>query len=350
MNNETVSFDQSEFINHTDYTQNNIFAQIKYGKKRKKWSYGFTVLSQMIHSELNQNQQNGLYVSPSANIGYQNRKTGNFSLNAGRKFSTISINDVYTNYIYQGNRNFIQNKTGFTVLPDYNVGLSYNVGEPTSQYFNFNINFSKNEDYLSNNMIVNPNYTFNQRILVKNSSNLYSNVELKKYLRFLKSRLSILGSYTLSDYENSINNQQLIKTKFTNFKAGFEMKSGWIKFINYELGYEWAFNTISSDVNSNSYMDQKGFANLYFTINPQFRIETFVEYYKFGNTAQKTTQFWDIKANYISKKYNMSVFVQGNNLLNSNSIQRYSIDNISESLYTQRLMPRHVVLGINKNF
>ncbi|WP_435522483.1 hypothetical protein [Chryseobacterium indoltheticum] len=229
------------------------------------------------------------------------------------------------------------------------MGFSYNIGEQTSQYLNFNINFFRSEDYLSNNMIVNPNYTFNQTILVKNSKNLSSNLELRKYLKFLKSRLSILGSYMLSDYENSVNNQPLIKTKFTNWKAGIEMKSGWTKFINYELGYEWAFNTVSSDVNSNNYMDQKAFANIYFTISPQFRIDSYIDYYKFGNTNQKTTQFWDIKANYISKKYNMSIFVQGNNLLNSNSIQRYSVDNISESLYTQRLMPRHIVLGINKN-
>ncbi|WP_123891579.1 hypothetical protein [Chryseobacterium piscicola] len=97
-------------------------------------------------------------------------------------------------------------------------------------------------------------------------------------------------------------------------------------------------------------MDQKGFANLYFTVNTQFRIESYLEYYKFGNTNQKTTQFWDIKINYISKKYDFNIFVQGNNLLNSNSIQRYSINNISESLYNQRLIPLHIVFGINKNF
>lgn len=128
------------------------------------------------------------------------------------------------------------------------------------------------------------------------------------------------------------------------------MKSGWIKFINYEMGYEWNFNRISSEVNSNSYTDEKGFANLYFTISPQLRIESFFEYYKFGNTEQNTTQFLDIKANYTSKKYNIGVFIQGNNLLNSNSIQRYSINNISESLYTQRLLPRHIVLESTRIF
>lgn len=350
LNNVAVNFDQSTFINHTDYLQNNIFGQVKYSRKNEKWNYGFTVLSQMINSNLNQIHQNGFYVSPSTNIGYQNKKIGNFNLNVGRKFSTISINDVYTNYIYQGNRNFRQSDTGFMALPDYNVGFSYSIGEMMSEYLNFGINYFRNEDYLSNNMIVNPNYTFNQTILVKNNNILSSNLELRKYLKFLKSRLSILGNYMLSDYKNSINNQPLVKTRFTNIKIGFEMKSGWIKFINYELGYEWTFNNISSDVNSNSYLDQKGFANLYLTLNPQFRIESLVEYYKFGNTAQKTTQFWDIKVNYVLKKYDMNVFLQGNNLLNSNSIQRYSISNISESLYTQRLIPFHIILGINKTF
>ncbi|WP_312078450.1 TonB-dependent receptor [Chryseobacterium sp.] len=350
LNNDVVNFDRTDFINQTDYLQNTVFAQAKYNKKSKKWNYGFTVLNQMIYSDLNQHTQNGFYISPSANIGYQDRKTGNINLNAGRRFSTISVNDVYTDYIYQGNRNFRKNNTDFNVLPSYNLGLSYYVGNQMSEYLNFNINFFRNEDYLSNNMIVNPDYTFNQTILVKNNSNLSSELELRKYLKFVKSRFSILASYNLSDYENSINNQPLIQTKFTKWKLGVEMKSGWTKFVNYEFGYDWTFNKITSEVNSNNYMDQKGFANLYFTINPQFRIESYFEYYKFGNTDQKTTQFWDIKINYISKKYDFNMFVQGNNLLNSNRIQRFSISNISESLYTQRLMPLHVVLGINKNF
>jgi hypothetical protein len=160
-------------------------------------------------------------------------------------------------------------------------------------------------------MIVNPNFTFNQVILVKNNNTLSSNLELRKYIKFLKSRISILGSYMLSDYANSINNQSLIKTKFSNLKTGFEMKSGFTGFANYELGYEWSFNKVASEVNSNTYKDQKGFLNLYFTINPLFRIESFVEYYKFGNTDQKTTQFWDVKVNYNYKKYNFNVFFTG---------------------------------------
>ncbi|MGN7862956.1 hypothetical protein [Chryseobacterium sp. 22458] len=164
------------------------------------------------------------------------------------------------------------------------------------------------------------------------------------------SPLSLFESFISSDYENSVNNQRLIKSKFSSLKTGFEMKSGWTTFINYELGYQWIFNKIMSDVNDNKYIDQKGFINLYMTITPEFRIESYLEYYKFGNTNARTTQFWDVKLNYRLKKQNMNLFLQGNNLLNSNSIQRFSISNISESLYTQKLIPLHFVLGLNKSF
>ncbi|WHF52204.1 carboxypeptidase-like regulatory domain-containing protein [Chryseobacterium gotjawalense] len=349
-NNQKIIFDNSPFINNINFSQNQIFAQGKFQKKHKKWNYGLALLNEYISFDFNPENKAGFYISPSINVGYENRKTGNFNLHTSRKFSTVSINDLYTNYLYQGNRNFKRSEVGFVVLPNYNAGFSYNLGDMLSEHLTFSANYFINEDYLSNNMIVNPNFIYNQSILVKNNTTLSSHIELRKYLKLLKSRISILGSYLLSEYENSINNQPLIKTEFNNLKIGFEMKSGWTSFANYELGYEWSFNKIASEINSNNYKDQKGFFNLYFTLNAQFRIESLLEYYKFGNTNQDTTQFWDVKANYNYKKYNFNVFLQGNNLLNSNSIQKYSITNISESLYTQKLIPRHIVLGINKNF
>lgn len=351
LNNNKIYFDDRQFINNTSLKQNNFFAQGKYFKKlNKKWRLGLIFLNQLVYSDLNNKKETGFYILPSINLGYQNRKTGNFSLYAGRRFSTTSINDVYSNYIYQGNRSFKESSIPFSILPNYNFTFSYNVGQITSEYLSFNVNYSRNENYLSNNMIVNPSYTFNQVITVKNNKTLSSGLELRKYLKFIKSRIGILSNYAFSEYENSINYQPLIGTKLSILRNGLELKSGFTGFINYEVGYEVAFNKINSETNSNRYKDQKAFMNLYFNINSSLKIESFLEYYKFGNTDQKSTQFLDIKINYNSKKYNANVYLQGNNLLNSNSITRYSIDNISESLFTQKLIPLHIILGINKNF
>ena len=80
--------------------------------------------------------------------------------------------------------------------------------------------------------------------MVKNSDNFFGNIEFRKYIKLIRSRISIVGNLLISNYENSINNQNLIRTKFSNYKIGFEMKSGWLKKINYELGYDWTFNDI----------------------------------------------------------------------------------------------------------
>lgn len=64
-------------------------------------------------------------------------------------------------------------------MPSYNVGLSYNVGNTLDEYLKFDLNFYRDEDYISNNMIVNPNYTINQSILVRNNKNINLSLELK---------------------------------------------------------------------------------------------------------------------------------------------------------------------------
>lgn len=349
--NQNIDFDKSVFVNDVNFLQNNIFNEIKFlNKKEKGFNYNFSIYSQYITSDYNNTHKSGVYFSPNFNISYQNRKTGNFSIFGSRKFASTTINDLYINYIYQGSRNFRRSEIGFNMLPNYSLGFTYSLGDVISQYLNLNINFIRDEDYIANNMIVNPNYTFNQNILVKNNKNINANLELRKYLKFLKSRFSLLSTYFVSEYENSVNNQPLIKTKFSNFKIGFEMKSGWQKLINYELGYDFIFNKIISEANSNKFLDEKGFLNLYITISKKIRLDAQYELYNYGNTNQKSINFLDFKLNYIVDKYKFNLFLQGNNLLNENQLQRYSISNISESLYTQKLLQRNIILGVNKNF
>ncbi len=345
-----ILFDKSPFENLVDFTQNKLFSQANYNTKLKKWKFGFGLITQLISSNLNGDTKDVFNVSPNLRVGYKWRGYGDFNVNAGRTISQTGVQNFYQNFIYQGNRSFRQSNVSFQNLPAYNFGFSYSLGDELSRKFNLSINYSRQEDYIANNSIINQNYSFNQSILVKDSDQLFANAEARKYLKFIKSRISLLGNYSISNYQNSINNQPLINSQFQNIKVGFEMKSGWTKKINYELGYDWNFSSINSDVNSNDYLDQKGFVNLYFNFNPQIRLESQYEYYKFGNALQKTTQFWDVKFNYQVKKHQMNIYINANNLLDNKSIQRYSISNISESLYTQRLLPRHVAFGLNKNF
>lgn len=345
-----IFFDKSDYENNINFKQNKLFAKAKYTQKIKKWTFGGTLLNQLISTDFNKQKKQQFVVTPNFNLSYENLKAGTFTFSAGRSFSQTEINDLNINYIYQESRSFQKSDVGFQLLPSYNFNFVYTVGNELSNQLTFSAFYYRNEDYLSNNVIINPNYSFFQKILVKNSKNISTNLEAKQYIKLISSRFSLLGSYMLSDYQNSINNQALISTKFSNIKAGFEMKSGWTKFFNYELGYNFTFNNIKSDINSSKYTDQKGFVNLYFRLKDNLNLQSNYEIYRYGSTAQKSIQFFDLNIDYKWSKYKMNVFIKGNNLLNVSSIQRYSIDNISESLYTQRLISRNIVLGINKNF
>lgn len=347
---QQILFENSDFMNSLNLEQNKLYAQLKYNSKIKKWKYDFGLLTEFISSKNNKQFQQGLFVSPNFSLSYELGRNQNINLFGSRRFSETRFNNLFQNYIYQGNRSFQKSNLNFEMLPDINLGLSYNIGDELSKSFRINLNYLKYEKMIANNTFINPNYNFNQSILVKNNHSFFSNLEARKYLKFLKSRFSLLGNIMISSYHNSINNQPLIKTKFSNYKIGFEMKSGWLKKINYELGYDWTFNKMISEINMNDYTDHKGFFNLYYNFTDNFRWESKLEYYQFGNTSQKTTQFLDVKIDYILKRHKMNLFLKGNNLLNSNTIQRYSVTNVSESVYTQRLLPLHVVFGINKNF
>lgn len=345
-----IYFDASSFTNRTDFLQNTLFTKAKYNRKLKKWGYELNFLGEFIHSDLNQNKNDGFYISPGFSINYGHFRSGTISLSANKKFSPLGINQYYQNYLYQGNRNFRSNPIDYTVLSNLDIGLSYNLGDNFSKNFMLGFNYTKNDNFLSSNLIINPEYTFVQNIVLKDLESYSANMELKRFINFIKSRISLLAFYSINNSKNSINHQPLIHSQFKIFKTGFEMKSGWLKKINYELGYEWTFNDLNSDNNNSRYTNQKGFANLYYNINKELKWVTNFELYKFGTSGQKTTQFLDMKLDYIYKKFNMNVFIVANNLLNADSIQRYSIDNISESAYIQRLLPRHIVLGVNKNF
>lgn len=350
LDNQKLDFDNSEYINHLDYLLNDVFFNVKRTFSLKKWNFSAGVDQHFYSSKINSSDENNYTISPNLSVQYKYKHNGLVSLSGGRKLASIRMERLYTNYIYIGNRNFNRNAMGFQMLPDYNLILMFSHGNPLSQEIKASVFYTRTEKYVSNNVLINPNFTMNQNILIQNNSSFNFTSEIKRYLKFIRSRISIFNNYMTSNYENSVNSGPLRQTDFSSYKLGIEMKSGWIRKINYEFGYEWNFNSMKSNDFSNSYVDQRGFVNLYYNFSKVLKASSSIDYYKFGNTEQKSTQFWDVQIDYRLPKNKVNFFVKGNNLLNSNSIQRYSLTNISESLYTQRLLPRNVVLGMDLSF
>ena len=253
-------------------------------------------------------------MAPNFNIAYQYKSNGTVSFSGSRKLTPLKVEQLYTQYIYQGNRNFNRSGVNFDFMPDYNLGLVYTLGNQLSEQITASAFYQHNEKYLSNTIIANPNFMANQSILVKDNSTFMFNSEIRKYLKVLRSRISIFNNYLTSNYQNSVNEGPLQTTAYSSYKLGLEMKSGWLKKINYEFGYEWNFNIMKSSNFSNSYIDQRGFFNLYYRFTDVVKLQSNLDYFNFGNTTQRTTQFLDMKLDYKIKKHKLDLFISANNL------------------------------------
>jgi len=345
-----IDFDDSDFKNHTIFRENNLYLSGKYFRKINKWTYNFSLLGEYISGNLNRKKHNGGYLSPMLNISYRPGRTQNITLSASKRISSVDAGSYYTHYIYQGDRSFTKSNLDYSRMPSYQTGLMYRIGNDLSQVLELSINYVYNDRYIANNMIVNPDYTFNQKIWIKDQNLLFADLKIGKYIKGIASRINITSGYVFSSYQNKVNNQPLTQTKVSNIPLGIDLKSGWTGAINYEAGYKWTFNKVHSDINSNDYLDQTAYLNIYYTASDRLRFQSNFEYYKYGNTSQKSTQFWDVQAFYKVPRFKINFFIKANNLLNSNSITRYSLDNVSESIYTQKLLPRHIIFGFDKSF
>ncbi|WBV50945.1 peptidase associated/transthyretin-like domain-containing protein [Chryseobacterium gambrini] len=349
--NEVWANKDLNFDNNLEIIKTNFFINPTYQYKAEKWKLKVSGNSSFLNVKSdNKNTFNDFLFSPTFTIRYENKSTGNFALEYIKTFSNTEITDIYNGYIYMGNRIFAKSNTDFNILPNYNINFDYQLGNVLKESMSFNINYLHNNDYMSSNFIVNSDYTFNQKIILKNNYYLNVNLELKKFINLINSRFSLINKLSKSSYENSVNDSRIQKTRSTNYTLGFELKSGWLKSINYELGYNWVFNYLTFTNNKRDYINQNGYFNLYYNLSSKLFIDSNIEYYLFGQSNQKHSTFVDLKASYKLIDSKMNIFIQGRNLLNTKYISGYSINNISESFYTQKLLPLSILIGFNKNF
>ena len=113
------------------------------------------------------------------------------------------------------------------------------------------------------------------------------------------------------------------------------------------------FESFAKKHNYKLYLVMSGYGNLDYTLQQEFESPLFTinyEYYNFGGQNQSATNFLDVKLYYQFQKSKMKFFVKGNNLCNNKEIKRTLVTPVTERYFTQRLLPLHILLGMNINF
>ena len=177
------------------------------------------------------------------------------------------------------------------------------------------------------------------------------NTSMDRYFKPILSNLKINLGYSKSDYKNIVNNSELRKVNSINYNYGFELRSAFKGFFNYNIGSKWTINEIKTTT-VNSFTNNETFLDLLFDINDKFSFQVQNERYFFGNidNENNTYYFSDVEARYNLNENKLSFSLSGKNLFNTNTFKTFSISDINTSITEYRLLSRYVLLKMKYRF
>ncbi|HYX09508.1 MAG TPA: carboxypeptidase-like regulatory domain-containing protein [Bacteroidales bacterium] len=343
------------FHNNINYSSDDIYIKLKYLLKLGRiFFFGKTEFHQLINRLLSDSlvqNQRPFFINPSLgfewNLNADNRIYASFS----RNITNASIQDIFNKNVIGGFRTFTIGTGTFNQLDATTWLLNYQLGKWTDNFFaNTYIYFTKNHDFLSNNIFLNPNYSIQQKILVHDREAFIITSNIDRFIRIITSNIKFDIGFSSISSSNMINNSDLRKVKSQKFKYGMELRSGFGGFFNYHLGSIWTTGKIIKPI-INEFTENHSFLDLIFTFK-SFNLQVQSESYYFKNLTKGKNIFYfiDFEANYEIRKNKLSLSLSGKNLMNTSLYRNYLVDDISISTTEYRLFPSFFILGVKYRF
>jgi len=351
----TILETPTDYQNSTTYSVNNLYFKSKYRIKLDDIAITGKLDFHQLFNQLEQNnktEQQPFFINPTVGLDWKintkNRIRTSYSYNT----TNAKILDVYNNFALTDFRSFSKGAGAFNQLNASTVFLNYQLGNWSDVFFaNTSIIYSKNSDFFSTNSFITQNYSQAEKIIIKDREMLSVNTNIDRYFKSLSSNLKLNLGYSKSNYKNVVNNSELREVKSTNYNYGFEIRSAFKDFFNYNIGSKWTINEIKTTIN-NSFTNNEIFLDLLFDINDNLSFQIQNERYFFGNIDSKNSTYYfsDLEARYTLKENKISFSLSGKNLFNTNTFRTYSINDISTSSTEYRLLPRYVLLKMEYRF
>jgi hypothetical protein len=172
------------------------------------------------------------------------------------------------------------------------------------------------------------------------------------YINPLSSNIKVKGGYSQSNFKNVINNSNLREVKSATYNLGLEMRSAFTGIFNYHIGTNWRWNTVEASGVSNSFVDNTSFLDLSFVFNERVDAQIKTERYFFGNINEgdNTYYFIDVDARYNVKDSPFSFKITARNLTDTREFRTSTINDVSSSTVSYRLLPRYLLAGVTFRF
>lgn len=344
------------FINDLRLTSKNLGATSKYTFKFSRIEFVPELDMRWTNTSLDRlgeiDENDFVLLNPKFYTKWNIHKKGELVATVSYRSSLTNILDVLPTYYNDGLRSFSKGIDDMQSLQALSSTLAYTLGRWTDRlYVNFVLGMNKDYDYLSPNVLVQPNFSLSQNQIVKNRNTTFAKTQINYYLKFLSSNLKINLSTSISDFQNSVNDEVRDVTMKNN-EYGFELRSVWKFWLNMNVGT--SFNAVNyQSISTNKVLNNTSFIHFYFKFSKNLTGYYKNEMYYFGNhqiSGKKSYFFGDFGLNWKVEKYKCDLSLTGKNLYNTNVYRTVNVTDYYSSTVEYKLLPRYVMMGIDFNF
>ena len=345
------NFSDELFVNDVDFNFTDTYVALKYRLKTGIFTFdpGLT-----FHSYNTNNNQYGDYfetkisdVRPDFRINLQFKQTESLRLTYRETTQFTDVNNLARAYVFNNYNNLFQGE------PELEAGkvINYNLNYRSINQFTFtNIfagaNYSKRSNSIQSRTTL---VGINSVRKPTNSSfpvESYSvNGRIDKRTKNLKGEFGV--RYNFSEFNNVINNR-ITKTENLGQNYNISLATNFRDKPNIEIGYRYNINKYTNNDTENTFYQETPYIEIdaYFGKGFVFNTEYSYNYYKNQDQTLNNFRFWDADLSYEKEGSKWEYSVGVTNLLNDQSINRDSANQLSSQTRMYIIQPRYILFKL----
>ncbi len=344
---------QDAVLNNIKYNLSDVYLGFHYRLKVGIFTFtpGFSAHSYTTkNTQFNAGTKNSFArVLPDFNTRIQLKKSETINLNYRMQTSFTNVNQlaealVFNNYnsLFQGNKD-LENSLSHNLNLNY---FSFNMFNYTNVFAS--INYNKRIDQIRSQSVFLPNTT--NRISTPFNSN-FADESVSANGRFGKTlgkiKVSLGGNFTLSKFNQFVNNEQSVNKSFTQ-SYNTRISTNFRKAPNVEIGYNLSVNDYNQGNGSSKFYTHSPFINVdaYFLKSFIFRAD--YSHYNYKNETETLNEysFLDASLSYQKKDSKWEYKLGATNLLNTKSLNQDNTNSLYTSTSEYFIQPRYVVFSL----
>ncbi len=347
-------FNNEQFNNDVSYNFNDSYLGAHYKLKTGIFTFNpginihrYTLRDEQLNTVLKQEEWRLL---PNVYIGADLKKTESLRLNYSMTAEYTDINRLAQGYVFNN----------YSSLSRGNRNLE------GALYDNYSLNYSNFNMFNYTNIFAQIGYN-NKRNPIKNNTeieginrvntSINSNLEDQvlyasgRYDRsFRKFKLRLNASINWSSFNNIVNNNTSESKSLTQTYKG-EFSTNFKKGPNFDIGYSLSINDYDNNSTKNTFYTSKPFAKLDWSFAKNFLLKSSYSYYDYSdtNSTLNSYSFFDAEIYYQKEGSKWEYKLGVTNILNTESINSDSFNELYNSTSNYVVQPRYWLLSVKYN-